>query len=102
MSRAAAEPAWTEGRGWLFEPEAGDGHTGCTNRRLCTPDGGQLALGGGLTRPRQVLGARGWAEEEDVGPEGAAGAELGNPGSWALDEAQGSSTPGILGFGWGL
>lgn len=57
---------------------------------------------GSETATAGVWSSREWAEEEDVGPEGAAGAELGNPGSWAPDEAQGGSTPGILGFGWGL
>lgn len=82
---------------------AGDGQTRCTNRGLCRRDGGQLALAGRSdTATAGVWSSRDWAEEENVGPEEAPGAELRNPGSWALDEAQGGSTPGILGFGWGL
>lgn len=66
------------------------------------PTGGSWPWLGVWHATAGVWSSREWAEEEDVGPEGAAGAVLGNPSSWALDEAPGGSTPGILGFGWGL
>lgn len=82
MSRAAAEPAWTEGLGRLYKPKDrrwADWVPEWGTMRTRPGEGGAGGSSwGSLTQPWSVSISQDWAQEEDLGPEGIPGADLGN------------------------